>query len=396
MAHIRERALTHKILKSLKQSPTLSLLGMRQTGKTTILRQLCTSYFTLDHDRTRFQFEAGEWAALDQAKPPVAIDEAQKMPGIFDHVKLLADQQKQMGRFILTGSVRFLSKRQIRESLTGRTQILELTPMTLAETHGKLGRVFLDSLYRAKSFNDFVTKWGQHVWCSNAIIKQNLECGGLPGICFRRDKLLRNDLFELQIETLLSRDLPLLYETKVIFEKRKRLLVELSQNQGLKVSVESLARKLNISAPTTRALIEAYTGLYLIRRLGDVYYVEDSGLAGHLNHGLNVSPDQVYRSLVFRELNSGLLNYFPRSAKLTSYSTRGGVDVPFTIHLDHLTLGFAVDASENVSEKSLKSLGKFAKSKERSATVRKIAFHLGENAYESSNGAWCLPITYIA
>src|SRR4051812_45070368 len=110
---------------------------MRQVGKSTLLRQIGSSYLTLDQEEFLQKLDRGDWSEVESASPPAVIDEAQKSPRLFDRIKLLVDRRKRPGQFILTGSVRFLSRKQIRESLTGRTSLLELLPLTLAEAHSK-------------------------------------------------------------------------------------------------------------------------------------------------------------------------------------------------------------------------------------------------------------------
>jgi len=135
MPHLRLRILENQIRHDLSWSPVVSVLGMRQVGKSTLLSQLGKTYMTLDDDETLRKFERGDWSTVEASETPLVIDEAQKSPGLFDRVKLIVDRRKRPNQFLLTGSVRFLSRKQIRESLTGRTSLLELLPLTLAESH---------------------------------------------------------------------------------------------------------------------------------------------------------------------------------------------------------------------------------------------------------------------
>ncbi len=392
MAHIRDRFLTHKIERALRQTPSISLLGMRQTGKTTLLNQFCKTYLTLDNDQTLTRFQMGNWSALESGTAPIGVDECQKLPGLFDRVKLLIDQRKTMGRFILTGSVRFLSKKQIKESLTGRTLILELLPMTIAESHSRKQRDFIDEIMKAKKFDTFVKITEKSIWCSLAMIQTHLQLGGVPGICFKRDSVLRGDLFEQHIDTLISRDLPMLYETRVSAAKLKLILKELTLIQGLDWSVEKCARRVGISGPTLRQLLLAFEGLFLIRRVRDRVYLEDGGISNFIVPNENLLPQQVFRSFIYRELLAIIRYRYPRSVEINDYTTRGGIDIPFVVDIGSVSIGITVDEGGQASEKSLKSLARFHKTKK---TSKCVAFHCGEEAYFASNGVWCLPITYL-
>ena len=55
------------------------------------------------------------------------------------------------------------------------------------------------------------------------------EVGGLPGICFRRDRIVRDQMIELQLDTILSRDIEMLAPTKLGLQKIKNLLNKFSE-----------------------------------------------------------------------------------------------------------------------------------------------------------------------
>lgn len=392
MPHLRDRAIHARFKKTLTQTPSISLLGMRQTGKTTLVKLFCQDYLTLDDDRTLYSFQDGNWSSLDSARASTAIDECQKLPGLFDHVKWLIDQKKQMGRFILTGSVRFLSKKQIKESLTGRTLILELLPMTLAESHQKTPYNFIEAVLQAKTFESFVQSRKKSVWCSPSQVQHHLTTGGLPGICFKRDAQLRADLFEQHVETLLSRDLPMLYQTKLRLSKLKLLLTELAQTQGSVFYGEKTARLIGVSAPTLRAIMNALEGLFLLRKIGKTYFLEDGGISNHLAKNDHLTPAQLDQSFVFRELLAILKYRYSRSDEITRYQTRGGVNIPFVFKTRGDVIGITVDATDRVGEKSIKGLGKF---RNAARAKRLIAFHRGDHPYLSTTNVWCLPLTWL-
>ena len=132
-------------------SPAIGILGMRQTGKSTLVRGLCTDFLTFDDPSALRALEEGGGAYLESLAPPVGLDEAQKAPPVFDLVKLVSDRSRKPGRFLLTGSVRFASRGQIRESLTGRIALFELRPLTLSEAHGHRLSPFLNQLTSDKS-----------------------------------------------------------------------------------------------------------------------------------------------------------------------------------------------------------------------------------------------------
>lgn len=297
-----------------------------------------------------------------------------------------------MGRFILTGSVRFLSRRQIQESLTGRTLILELLPLTIAEAHQMPQLDFFGMLSESKTFRHFGEQREGKSWCSTHQLQRYLVAGGLPGICLKKDSDLRSDMIEQQLETLLSRDLQMLYETKLSLVKLKLLLRELALIQGIEWSVEKTAKKIGISGPTLRTLLAAFEALFLIRRVNDQLYLEDGAISNFLVPNALLNPNQLMRAFVFRELFAQIRYRYSRSIEISTYATRGGIDIPFVFDFGERRFAITVESDSYASEKSIKGLGKFIK-RHRNSTA--VALHLGTKAYQSSTGIWCIPIQWI-
>ena len=104
-------------------------------GKTTLLESFSSDYKTFD-DPKELSFAMSEPDMfLENRKAPFAIDEAQFCPPLFPALKEFVRKHKTPGKFLLSGSVRFTSRKAIRESLTGRIVGVEVLPFTIAEAH---------------------------------------------------------------------------------------------------------------------------------------------------------------------------------------------------------------------------------------------------------------------
>ena len=114
MPHLRDRYLSSELKQVLSWSKTVSLLGMRQVGKTTLLKNFARTYVTLDNQQVIDELNALNWTVVEYGDFPIALDECQKFPRLFDHIKMRVDQLGRPGQYLLTGSVRFLSKKQIK------------------------------------------------------------------------------------------------------------------------------------------------------------------------------------------------------------------------------------------------------------------------------------------
>ncbi|MCX6125934.1 MAG: AAA family ATPase, partial [Proteobacteria bacterium] len=115
------------------------IVGMLQSGKSVLLSQILAPkingmYVTLDSLKFCNSAAQNPEAFLAQAKmAPLIIDEIQKVPDLFDALKLVVDQKSRPCAFIVSASTEFSTKARIRESLTGRIGISILFPLTLSQ-----------------------------------------------------------------------------------------------------------------------------------------------------------------------------------------------------------------------------------------------------------------------
>jgi predicted AAA+ superfamily ATPase len=117
------------------QYPIVTLVGPRQSGKTTLARMVFPDkpYVTLeDPDMRRFAMEDPR-SFLATYQEGAVIDEIQRAPELPSYLQSMVDAQPVAGRFILTGSQQFELMTQVSQSLAGRTALLRLLPLTLAE-----------------------------------------------------------------------------------------------------------------------------------------------------------------------------------------------------------------------------------------------------------------------
>lgn len=122
--------------------PVAVLTGARQTGKSTLVRDLAPTgqraYLTLDDLDVLEQASAAPDDLVARA-PRLTLDEVQRAPQLLLAVKRAVDRRRQAGRFVLTGSANLLLMRQVADTLAGRASYLTLWPMTRREQLG-LGR----------------------------------------------------------------------------------------------------------------------------------------------------------------------------------------------------------------------------------------------------------------
>jgi len=132
---IVQRQIEKEIRNALSNFPVVIITGARQTGKTTVVRQVSDKpYFNLEspdvrsiakNDPRLFLSRIGDRGAI--------IDEFQRVPELASYIQEMVDEQSKNGLFILTGSNNFLLMEQVSQSLAGRAAILKLMPFSYPE-----------------------------------------------------------------------------------------------------------------------------------------------------------------------------------------------------------------------------------------------------------------------
>lgn len=224
------------VLKSrLKQYPAVTLIGPRQSGKTTLARSLGGAYYDLEQEADRLRLDL-EWNKLVEGPELVILDEAQVWPELFPRLRGAIDlRRRRKGRFLLLGSVSPSLMLQVSESLAGRLALIELTPFLLNELPTEVAR--------------------KRLWC----------VGGYPegGVLAPR----RYPRWELDYLALLSqRDLPN-WGLPARPQVTMRMLRMLAVLHGQMWNASQLGSSLGLSYQTVNSYADYLEGAFLIRRL---------------------------------------------------------------------------------------------------------------------------------
>ena len=204
MPHERARHIVKKIKEFQSFWPVVGIIGPRQVGKTTLIREQLNykTYKTLDDDDTRDQAKKSAKVFLSQYERPLVIDEITKAPDLFDGIKSIVDKKRIPNQFLISGSVQFSSKLDIRESLTGRIGILTLNPLNISEAHGISPRSTVNLLKREKSR------------FSIEDVIQHAKGGGFPVPMFIRDNIHLDQYWSSWLETTIYRDVSRFFRSR--------------------------------------------------------------------------------------------------------------------------------------------------------------------------------------
>ena len=129
------RHASSRILRLLGGFPVLTITGPRQSGKTTLVRQLLPHkpYVSLEAPAQREFARTQPAEFLRQFPGGAVIDEAQNAPELFSEMQGVVDASRTMGQFVLTGSHNLSLLSRVTQSLAGRTALVELLPLSIAE-----------------------------------------------------------------------------------------------------------------------------------------------------------------------------------------------------------------------------------------------------------------------
>ena len=116
--------------------PVVSIVGPRQSGKTTLARSFFKKldYVNLEDPQTREFALNDPKGFLSKYPNGVILDEIQRCPDLPSYIQVLVDEETFKGQFVLTGSQNFSVLNTLSQSLAGRVSNVVLLPFCLKET----------------------------------------------------------------------------------------------------------------------------------------------------------------------------------------------------------------------------------------------------------------------
>lgn len=150
-----ERHIQPLLLRLARQYPVLTLTGPRQSGKTTLAKNVFPDkpYVSLEDPDVRAFADSDPRGFLANYPEGAILDEIQRAPTLPSYLQSMVDKNPHAGRYVLTGSQQFELMTQVSQSLAGRTAVLRLLPFTLAEVdtlrpnHNSLAKTILTGFY---------------------------------------------------------------------------------------------------------------------------------------------------------------------------------------------------------------------------------------------------------
>ena len=235
-------AIFDRIRIALGRSRVVTLIGPRQSGKTTLARQFVPAqslnYFDLEDPVSMARLDE-PMIALRELRGLVVIDEIQRRPALFPLLRVLADRDPLPAHFLILGSASPDLMRRASESLAGRQETITLTGFSLVEAG--------------------IENAGRH-WLRGGFPPAFLASSEEDSLAWRRNF----------IRTLLEHDLPQL-GIRTPAATLLRFWTMLAHYHGQVWNAAEAARALGVSEPTARHYLDLLEGVFMVRQLQPWY-----------------------------------------------------------------------------------------------------------------------------
>ncbi len=257
---IHPRIAQARLKSLLRQFPIVTLLGLRQLGKSTFARWALPGFDILDLENpaTLLRLETDGPLTLEQSKK-IVIDEAQRLPALFPLLRNHIDRYPHH-KIVLLGSASPTLLKKISESLAGRTGFLELGGISILEANQE-----------------------------RLLIK-----GAFPRLHWSQPLASPEDWFPAFLRTYIEQDIPQL-GFRISAQKMMRLLSMLAHSQGSPCNLSELGGSLGIDYHSVSHILDIFEGTFFVRRLPPYFanlgkrlvkspklYIRDTGILHHL------------------------------------------------------------------------------------------------------------------
>jgi uncharacterized protein len=394
---------------ALADTPVVAVLGPRQVGKSTLVRELAPERPFFDLDVAAY----GETAAADPAgfidglPPVVTLDEVQRVPELMRAIKVAVDRDRRPGRFLLTGSANLLLLPQLSDSLAGRMEVVHLQPLTEAEK-GRAGGKFLETFLAGGIEPEIRPADGT---ATGDLVTRLLQ-GGFPEACTRTVDRARA-WHRQYLQAVMERDVRDVAKVRDVHDLRRVLELLAGQSASL-LNVSNVSRSLGIARVTVDHYLEVLKRLFLIRLLpawhrsaskrlvkAPKVHLLDSGLTATLMglqaadwNGKRESFGDLLESMVLQQLVAQA-GWTDPAIQFWHYRDKDQVEVDCVITRGSRVWGIEVKASQSVDASDAKGLRRLAE-QAGSDFAGGIVFYSGTSVLPLCDGAFlAVPISKL-
>lgn len=404
-----KRYLDHKLLESIEESPVVLINGARQTGKSTLVKTLLKdthAYYTLDDYSILSSIQLDPYNFLVSQNKPIILDEVQRAPEAFIALKRIVDENREPGRFVLTGSANILMLPKLADSLAGRMEILTLWPLSSAELNSSSSQLVSDLLtHNFLNYRQYDLGDGEYIG--------NILTGGYPEVVRRATVSKRNNWFKGYIQTLLTRDVQDIAGIERTAQLPILLNILAARIGGL-LNASELSRSSKIPLTTLNRYLKIFEMLYLTVNLQPWHanigkrfvkspkvYLSDVGLLTFL---LGMTEDHVMqRPDVWGHIfeNFIVMEFIKHQTwsevpfQIYHYRTESNEEIDLILETDQGELiAIEIKTSKTIDGRSLKAI-KSLHATMPHKVIKGFVVYTGDKVIPLSHNIWALPLGYF-
>ncbi len=380
------RLLNDQIQRSTTQVPVVTILGPRQAGKTTLVRNLFPQYTYVNlEDRATRDLAENDYIGFFKKFPePMIIDEVQRVPELVSAIQVKVDEDRRRnGRFILTGSHQPRLREAVAQSLAGRTTIHTLLPLSIEEL--------------------------QHDGCLRDL-DESIVQGFMPEL-YLENAREATVYYRDYLDTYIEKDLRQMISVKNL-NAFIRFMTLLAGRVGQVLNLSSLAGEVGVSSTTLGEWLSVLEDSFVVFKLQPyfsniskrvvkspkVYFVEP-GLASFLL-GIETSRQasrdplrgNLFENIVVVEALKARLNE-NKTPNLFYVRTEKGIEIDLILKKEGMLIPFEIKSSMTPHIDFTKNLKLFLNSEQNAVPGRVI--YCGEE-YESFGDCRFIQFTHVA
>lgn len=413
------RHLESVLAEALATARAVNLIGPRQVGKTTLVRDLLGAgrFITLDDQSTLSAMEVDPFGQIEAltaglSGAPLIIDEAQRAKALPLAIKRIVDRRRERGQFLLTGSSNVFRTLEVTDSLAGRLRTVKLWPLTQSEIERRPPTAIPDW---ALSADPHLSDLPMPAFCDRAEAIDRLLAGGYPeprNLPVRPRQAFYRDI----VDSVVDRDVADILRIRKTGRLR-RLILQLAGRTASELNASAMASTIGLSRPTMDSYLDVLIRLSMVLPLGawasgeskreirhpKLHFV-DTGIAAALRRLTPQSFDaDAQPAALGGLLETFVVNEVFRALPLQQtdiaayhWRNRDGREIDLLLEGGGRLVAIEVKASSEATERDFRHLDWFAdKGPGAGRSVTRLVFHLGERANSFGPRRFALPVSAL-
>ena len=368
------RNLKDRILESLKLKEITVLIGARQVGKTTLLKEIIGEldnvlYFNLDIEQDNVHFGSQEiflkkiQLEVGNEKAFIFIDEIQQKEDAGRFMKGLYDMDLPY-KFVITGSGSIELKEKISEALTGRKYMIEMPTVSFEEF------VNYKTEYKYKKRLDlFFDVEKEQI---KLLLGEYLNFGGYPAVVTEDTTVRKKEIMNEIFVSYLTKDISFLLGVKYP-DRFVKMIQLLAVQSGSILNYSQLSKDVGIRLETLKTYLWYAEQTFIISIVKPFFtnakkeitkspniYFNDLGMCNFSKSSFNADGNDgmVFQNFVYTILKG---KYEKGLSKINYWRTKDKAEVDFVVHTENGIIPIEVKFSELKSAKITRSFRSFLK-----------------------------------